>query len=76
MPDRDIRETRERVLLTLGCIIGGVWAIAVLVQVAFPNHVVPTEVHAVMLVLVPLLFGSAAWQARRNGKTPTPEGEG
>ena len=64
----DTRERRENVLLTLGCVISGVWVVAVLVQVAFPSHPVPTEVHGVMLVLVPLLFGGAFLTGRKNGK--------
>lgn len=61
------RDRREIVLLGLGCVICGVWVIAVLVQVVFPQHVVPQEVHAVMLILIPLLFGSAALSSRKNG---------
>lgn len=67
MPSRDANAVRETVLLGLGCVIVAVWVIAVLVQVAFPKHVVPTEVHGVMLVLVPILFGGAAWAARKQG---------
>jgi len=63
---RDVRETREIVLLVLGCVITAVWVISVLVQIALPSRVVPAEVHAVMLLLVPILFGSAAWQARKQ----------
>ena len=59
---------RERVLLTIGCVVTGVWVVAVLVQVAFPDRVVPTEVHGIMFVIASSLFGSAAWAARkRNG---------
>jgi hypothetical protein len=65
---RDPHETREIVLLILGCVIVAVWVIAVLVQVAFPARVVPTEVHGVMLILVPILFGGAAWAARKQEK--------
>ena len=69
MAGGDSGDFREKVLLILGCVICAVWVIAVLVQVAFPKHVVPTEVHGVMLVLIPLLFGGAALQARasKNG---------
>lgn len=68
MAENDSREFREKVLLILGCVICAVWVIAVLVQVVFPNRVVPDAVHGVMLVLVPLLFGTAAYATRnRNG---------
>lgn len=68
MAGRDPHETREMVLLVLGCVIVSVWVIAVLVQVASPSRVVPTEVHGVMLILVPILFGGAAWAARKQEK--------
>lgn len=76
MAGRDPRETREAVLLGLGCVITSVWVIAVLVQVAFPSRVVPPEVHAVMLVLVPTLFGTAAWQSRRANGNGNGNGNG
>lgn len=63
---RDPRETREIVLLVLGCVITAVWVVSVLVQIVFPSRVVPQEVHAIMLILVPILFGGAAWQARKQ----------
>jgi hypothetical protein len=62
----ETREAREKILLVLGCAITSVWVFAVTVQVIFPTHVVPTEVHGVMLVLTPILFGSAAWQSHKN----------
>lgn len=60
--------TRERVLLGIGCVVTAVWVIAVLVQVAIPSHVVPTEVHGIMFVIASSLFGSAAWAARKSEK--------
>lgn len=59
---------RERVLLTIGCVVTAVWVIAVLVQVAFPTHVVPQEVHGIMFVIASSLFGSAAIAARKSEK--------
>lgn len=66
MLGRDPNELREVVLLALGCVITAVWVLGVVVQVIFPTHVLPTEVHGVMLVLVPILFGGAAWTARKQ----------
>lgn len=59
---------RERVLLGIGCVVTAVWVIAVLVQVAFPSHQVPQEVHGIMFVIASSLFGSAAWAARKAEK--------
>lgn len=69
MTRRDPNEIRETVLLLLGCVICAVWVVAVLVQVVFPTHIVPTEVHGVMLILIPLLFGGAALAARKQEKS-------
>lgn len=65
MSRRDPNETRETALLILGCVMCAAWVIAILVQVINPKHVVPTEVHGVILVLLPLLFGGA-WVAGRK----------
>ena len=58
----------ERVLLGIGCAVTVVWVFAVIVQVIFPSHVVPTEVHGIMFVIASGFFGSAAWQARKAEK--------
>jgi hypothetical protein len=60
---------REKVLLGIGCAVTAVWAVAVLVQVIFPSHVVPYEVHGIMLVIASGFFGSAAVAGRRSGTT-------
>lgn len=65
---------RERILLTIGCVVTGVWVVAVLVQVAVPSHVVPPEVHGIMFVIASSLFGSAAWAARRSEKNGSADG--
>lgn len=59
-------DLRERVLLAIGCVITVVWAIATLVQVAYPSHVVSGQVHLVMLTVAAGFFGGAAIQARKN----------
>lgn len=59
-------EKREKVLLGIGCVVTAVWVIAVLVQVAFPTRVVPTEVHGIMFVIASSMFGTAALSARRT----------
>ncbi len=66
MAERDSRERRENVLLGAGCAIIGVWILAVIVQVMFPEHVVPPAVHGIVALLVPIMFGGAAWQSRKQ----------
>lgn len=66
MPGSDPNERRETVLLALGCSIVAVWILLLLVQTVFPSRQVPTEVHAVILILIPLLFGSAWLTARKQ----------
>lgn len=72
---RDPHAVREVVLLVLGCFITLVWAIATLVQVVYPDHPVPSEVHLVMLTVAGAFFGGAAIAGRKangngNGKKP------
>lgn len=66
MSSRERHELREAILLGLGCVIVGVWVIGVLVQVAFPSHVLPTEVHGIAFVVASALFGGAALAARKG----------
>ena len=63
-------ELRETVLLIIGCAVTFAWVVAVIVEVIFPTHAVPAEVHGIMALLIPALFGSAAYQGRkaRNGQ--------
>lgn len=61
-------DLREGVLLALGCFITVVWATATLVQVVFPTHLVPTEVHLVMLTVAGSFFGGAALESRKKAK--------
>ncbi len=68
MSGRDPREVRENVLLGLGCAVIGAWVVGFLVQIAFPSHPVPTEVHGIVAIIAPILFGSAAYQARKQDK--------
>jgi len=57
---------RELVLLAIGVAVTLVWSTAVLVQVALPNHQVPTEVHGVMLVIAGGFFSGAAIAGRKK----------
>jgi hypothetical protein len=57
----------ETVLLALGCVVVGAWVIAVLVEAAFPSHVVPPEVHGIVFVVATSLFGGAAYANKKNG---------
>ncbi len=66
MTRRDKNERRETVLLALGCFVVGAEVVGVLIQQAFPSHVVPTEFHAIALVVATALFGGAAWAARKQ----------
>lgn len=68
MNQRDPHELRETVLLVLGCFVVGAWIVAVLIQAAYPTHVVPTEVHAIAFIVSSALFGGAAVAARRGEK--------
>ena len=58
----------ELVLLGLAVLIAIVWATATLVQVVFPAHVVPTEVHFVMMSVAAFFFGGSVFSAWKNGK--------
>ncbi len=62
-------DRRENVLLGLGCCIIGVWIIGVMVQIAFPTHTLPPAVHAIVGVLVPILFGGAWFSSRKQEGT-------
>lgn len=60
---------RELVLLGIGVFVTLVWGIAVMVQVVSPAHVVPTEVHGVMLVIAGGFFaGGAIAGAKRKAE--------
>lgn len=67
MARSDRRELNETILLVLGCVVVGAWVIVVLVQSAFPTHVVPTEVHGIAFVVASALFGSAFVVGRKGG---------
>lgn len=56
----------ELVLLGMGLFITLIWGVGVTVQVILPKHVVPTEVHAVMLVVAGAFFGGGAIAGRRK----------
>ncbi len=58
---------RERVLLSIGCVVTAVWAIGSLVQFAYPTHVVPWQVHLVMFSVASFFFGKAAFESYRGG---------
>jgi uncharacterized membrane protein len=69
-PQKPGRE-HEYVLLGVAVLIAVVWATATLVQVAFPSHQVPTEVHFVMMSVAAFFFGGSvftAWHSKTNGK--------
>lgn len=68
MTGRDKNERRETVLLALGCFVVAAEVVAVLIQVAFPKHVVPTEFHAIAFMVGTALFGTAALAGRRSEK--------
>lgn len=60
----------ELVLLGLAVLIALVWAIATMVQVIFPSHAVPTEVHFVMMSVAAFFFGGSVFSAwKKNGKS-------
>ena len=66
---RDPIDVRETVLLSLGCGVFLVWAISQLAAVFFDRQV-DAAVHGIMLAVVTLLFGGAAYagkKAKENG---------
>ena len=67
MDKSERRERNETILLALGCVVVGAWVIVVLVQAAFPSHVVPTEVHGICFLVATALFGTAYKVGRKNG---------
>lgn len=66
MTPREAGETRENILLALGCLVVGAWIVVVLIQAAFPSHVVPDAVHGIAFVVASALFGGAALAARKT----------
>lgn len=66
----------ERTFLGIAITVTFVWAVATLVQVIFPAHVVPTSINLVMGTVATGFFGGALVSSRRgsNGapKPPTP----
>ncbi|HSE43747.1 MAG TPA: hypothetical protein VLA89_00305 [Gemmatimonadales bacterium] len=70
MAQRPPGREHELVLLGLAVLIALVWATATLVQVVFPSHAVPTEVHFVMMSVAAFFFGGSVFTSiwKRNGK--------
>lgn len=68
MAGREPRFDTESVLLALGCVVMGTWVLLVLIQGAFPSHVVPTEVHGICGIVATSLFGGAWFKARKGDK--------
>ncbi len=65
--DRDRHEFRENVLLALGCFVLLVWAVAILVPLAFPSREkVDGQVHVIALVVAVGLFGAAGLSGLRS----------
>lgn len=67
MGKNEASERRETVLLVLGCVVVGAWIVVVLIQAAFPTHVVPREVHGIAFLVSSSLFGTAFVVNRRGG---------
>ncbi len=64
----DNSNSREAVLLALGCLVVIAEVVLVFIQSLLPNHPVPTEFHAIAFVAATSLFGSAALSARKAEK--------
>lgn len=59
---------QEKVYLGIAVTVTAVWVIATLVQVAFPERVVPTYVNIIMVTVAAAFFGAhGVKSARRNG---------
>jgi hypothetical protein len=56
----------ERTLLGIALTVTAVWAIATLVQVAYPRHVVPLSVNAIMGTVATSFFSGAFLAGRRR----------
>lgn len=68
----------ERTFLGIAITVTVVWAVATLVQVAFPGHVVPLGVNAAMGAVATAFFGGAIAAGRKgpNGsRRRLPSGE-
>lgn len=66
MPKSEQAELRETVLLVLGCVVVAAWIVVVLIQAAYPSHVVPKEVHGIAFLVASSLFGTAFVVNRRS----------
>lgn len=64
----------ERTFLGIAVTVAAVWAIATLVQVAFPSHVVPLSVNAIMGTVSASFFGGAALAGRRRRESEKSNG--
>lgn len=62
---RSTSSAYERTFLGIAITVVVVWTIATLVQVAFPNHVVPVSVNVVMGTVATAFFGGALLSSRR-----------
>lgn len=62
----------ERTFLGIAVTVTVVWAVATLVQVAFPAHVVPLTVNATMGIVATGFFGGALVAGRRSASNGTP----
>lgn len=56
----------ERVFLAIAIVVTVVWAMATLVQVAYPAHPVPQYANLVMMIVAGSFFGGAVVVGRRN----------
>lgn len=59
---------RERILLAIACVITTVWAVATVVQVAFPDRVVPEYANLAMMVVAGSFFTGSVAAARQSNK--------
>lgn len=57
----------ERVYLGIAVTVTAVWTVATLVQVAFPERVVPGYANVIMGIVAAAFFGASVVQSRRNG---------
>lgn len=57
----------ERVYLGIAVTVTAVWAIATLVQVVFPERVVPSYANVIMGIVAAAFFGASVVKSRRNG---------
>lgn len=65
----------ERVFLGIAIIVTLIWAVATVVQIAYPNRVVPEYANLVMMTVAGSFFGGAVLTSRANRRAGDSNGD-